>query len=109
MMTAAFGEETLGRMQVLEWISELDSGVTLSDMSQEWNVHHDQNRLECSLTKGTHSQKRIVTVRAVGNMLGTSFWSVHCILKYNMNYVWIGTKFVFCLLFVCVSIWLKTK
>jgi len=39
MMAVAFGEETRGRMQVLEWISELDSGVTLSDMSQEWNVH----------------------------------------------------------------------
>jgi len=39
MMTVAFGEETLGRMQVLEWISELKIGVTLSDMSQEWNVH----------------------------------------------------------------------
>jgi len=39
MMSAAFGEETLGRMQVLEWISELEIGVTLSDMSQEWNVH----------------------------------------------------------------------
>jgi len=39
MMTVAFGEETLRRMQVLEWISELEIGVTLSDMSQEWNVH----------------------------------------------------------------------
>jgi hypothetical protein len=39
MMTAAFREETLGRMQVLEWISEPDSGITLSGMSQEWNVH----------------------------------------------------------------------
>jgi hypothetical protein len=36
-MTIAFGDETLGRTQVLEWISELDSGVTLFDMSQEWN------------------------------------------------------------------------
>jgi hypothetical protein len=53
---------------------------------------HDQNRLECSLNKGTHSQKRIVTVRAVGNMLGTAFCSVHGILKDNLNYVWIGTK-----------------
>ena len=38
MMTVAFGEETLGRTQVLEWISELESGVALSDISQEWNV-----------------------------------------------------------------------
>jgi hypothetical protein len=34
-------------------------------------------------------------------MLGTSFWSVHGILKDNMNCVWIDAKFVFCLLFVC--------
>jgi hypothetical protein len=39
MITVAFGEETVGRMQVLEWISELEIGVTLSDMSQEWNVY----------------------------------------------------------------------
>ena len=39
MMTVAFREEILGRTQVLEWISELGSGVTLSDMSQDWNVH----------------------------------------------------------------------
>jgi hypothetical protein len=39
MMTVAFLEETLGRTQVLEWISELESGVTLSDVLQEWNVH----------------------------------------------------------------------
>jgi hypothetical protein len=29
MMKVAFGEETLGRMQVLEWISELENHVTL--------------------------------------------------------------------------------
>ena len=39
MMTVAFGEETLRRTGVLEWISELENGVTLSDMSQDWNVH----------------------------------------------------------------------
>ena len=46
-----------------------------------------------------------MTACTVGNMLGTSFWSVHGILKYNMNYVWIGAKCVFCLLFcVCESL-----
>jgi hypothetical protein len=39
MMTVAFGEETLGRTPVLEWISELESCVTLSDVLQGWNVH----------------------------------------------------------------------
>jgi hypothetical protein len=34
-------------------------------------------------------------------MLGTSSWSVHGILKDNINCVWIGAKFVFCLLFLC--------
>jgi len=28
MMTVAFGEETLGRTQILEWISDLGSVVT---------------------------------------------------------------------------------
>lgn len=48
-----------------------------------------------------------MTICGVGNMLRTSFWSVHGTLKDNMNYVWIGAKFVFCLLFVCVNFWLK--
>ena len=39
MMTVAFGEETVGRTLVYGWISELESGVALSDMSQEWDVH----------------------------------------------------------------------
>jgi hypothetical protein len=39
MMTVAFGEETLRRTQFIEWISELESRVTVSDMSQDWNVH----------------------------------------------------------------------
>jgi len=39
MMTVAFGEETVGRTPVCGRISELESGVALSDMSQEWNVH----------------------------------------------------------------------
>jgi len=39
MMTVAFGEETVGRTLVFGRISELESGVALSDMSQERNVH----------------------------------------------------------------------
>jgi len=52
MMTVAFGEEMVGRTPVYGRISELESGVALSDMSQD-----DQNRSEWILTKGTHSQK----------------------------------------------------
>lgn len=44
MLKVAFGEETMGRTHVLEWISELKSDVTLSDMSQEWNVHWQPKR-----------------------------------------------------------------
>jgi hypothetical protein len=43
-----------------------------------------------------------MTIRGVGNMLGTSFWLVHGILQDNTNIVWIGAKFVFHLVFVCV-------
>jgi len=39
MMTVAFGEDMVGRTPVCGWISELESGVALSDMSQEWDVH----------------------------------------------------------------------
>jgi len=39
MMIVAFGEETVGRTPVHGRISELESGMALSDMSQEWNAH----------------------------------------------------------------------
>ena len=39
MMTVPFGEETVGRTPVFEWISELEMSVTLCDVLQGWNVH----------------------------------------------------------------------
>jgi len=37
MMTVAFGEETVGRTQVLGRISELEMSVTVCDVLQGWN------------------------------------------------------------------------